>query len=330
MKLPFRTLGDCKRLILDIARGPRFANLFVTSACTCRCEMCNFWRLPKSYMSFPLFREAVDKLESLGYYDFCLTGGEPLAHSRCFDFIRYLKMKSLYVSLPTNGTLLTERNVRKLKESRIDSVSVSVDSLDPEVAGKVRNHKNQLEKAIDGIRLLRKYGITFSVLIIVAKHNIREFPRMVKTLDRLYDAPSILCFPDSGVGPIEGIQFSKSELVSLVDRLLELKNEGYRLQNTREYLQELKRVCLGEARRVFCYGGYYVINVYWDGMVRPCFNRKPVGHIASIDAPIKKPCASCLNQCFVEFSYISDQLARKRYLSALIERWPLVKTYFES
>jgi len=273
-----------------------------------------------------MFKKAVDKLVSLGYYDFSLTGGEPLTHPEFFPFVRYLKMKSLYVTSPTNGTLLTEDNVTKLRESRIDSVSVSIDSLDSKIADKIRNYQNQLEKALDGIRLLKEYGINFSVLIIIAKHNIRQFPEIVKRLDRIYDAPSVLCFPDSGVGPTGSILFEPDELVDTVDKLLELKNQGYRLQNTREYLEELKRVCLNKRRRIRCYGGYYVLNVYWDGTARPCFNKDPIGRVSELHTLRQEPCVGCLNQCFTEFSYISDQLARKRYLHALTERWPAVKT----
>lgn len=325
MNLPPRTLEECRHLLLEIVKVPRFANLFITTACTCRCVMCNSWRLEKSFMSLSLFRRSVDVLEDLGFYNFSLTGGEPLAHPRYFAFVSYLKNKGFYVSSPTNGTLLTERNVLRLKECGIDSVNVSIDSLNQKTSGKVRGHPGQLRKALIGLDLLGKHDIPSSAIILLGKHNIDEFGQMIKTLNRVFDVPCILSFPDPGVGPINEIHFTKDELVKVIHQLLELKKQGYRLQNTSEYLLELERDCLGKPRRILCYGGYYVINVHWDGTVKPCFNKKSIGYITELNELHKTPCTRCLNQCFIEFSYIIECLNQKRFLVALKEWWPSIK-----
>ena len=231
---------------------------------------------------------------------------------------------------PTNGTLLTERNVKRLKESGVDSMHVSIDSLNPEVADKVRQHPGQLHSALKGLKLLKKYGIPRSAIIILAKHNINEYSEIIKKLDEEHDTPSVLCFPDVGVGPLNEIGFGGDELVKVIDELLLLKETGYRLLNATEYLLDLKRAYSNQKRRIPCYAGYYLLNVYWDGTVTPCFNKSAICHIENLSADSlqKKNCTACLNQCFIEFSYISECMANKKFFTLLKERTSTLKLHF--
>jgi len=292
--------------------------------------MCGFWRQNKAFMDNSTFTKTVDVLEGLGFYNFSLTGGEPLLHPRYFDFIKFLKNRGLYVNSPTNGTLLTERNVIRLKESGIDSIHVSIDSLDPEVADKVRQYPGQLHSALKGLKLLKKHGIPRSAIIILAKHNINQFSEIIKKLDEEYDTPSVLCFPDVGVGPLNEIRFDRNELVRVIDELLLLRKNGYRLLNATEYLLDLKRAYTNQKRRIPCYAGYYLLNVYWNGSVAPCFNKSTICHIENFSANLlqKKNCYDCLNQCFIEFSYISECMAMKKLPTLLKERTSTLKLHY--
>lgn len=330
MRLPAKTFKELRKILSEFKTTCRFVNLFITNSCTCRCIMCGFWRKNKAFMDNSTFARTVDVLEGLGFYNFSLTGGEPLLHPRYFDFIKILKHRGFYVNSPTNGTLLTEKNVEKLKESGIDSMHVSIDSLNPEVADKVRQHPGQLYSALNGLKLLKKYGIPRSAIIIIAKHNIHEYSEIIKKLDEEYDTPSVLCFPDVGVGPLNEISFGKNELVRVIDDLLFLKKTGYRLLNATEYLLELKRAYLNQKRCIPCYAGYYLLNVYWDGSVAPCFNKSTICNIENLSANSlwKRNCYDCLNQCFIEFSYISECMAKKRFLTLLKERTSTLKLHF--
>ena len=43
-----------------------------------------------------------------------------------FDIIKYIKSKDIAIHLCTNGTLLTSENIKKLKESVPNAISVSI------------------------------------------------------------------------------------------------------------------------------------------------------------------------------------------------------------
>jgi len=317
-------------------------NLFVTSACTCKCIMCGVWRQGANYISDETFNDTVEVLESLGFYNFSLTGGEPLLHPKYFDYMKYLDRRGLYTNSPTNGTLLNEKNVSRLREANVDSIFVSIDSLKAETAGFIRHYPDQLSKALNGLKLLKKHGIPRAAILVLSNYNIDDYVRMITELDEKYDAPSILCFPDWGVGPLDKIlghpldvngslipAIDRNKLIRLVDDLIDLKKRGYRLFNATEYLLDVKRTYLGEPRRITCYGGYHVLNVDWNGNVTACFNKKtPLCHVTHLaDAPlVKDPCFQCLNQCFVELSYVAENMARKRFWTVLDDWSTIFKT----
>lgn len=279
------------------------------------------------------FRDAVERLESLGFYNFSLTGGEPLLHPKYFDFIRFLNKKGLYTNSPTSGTLLNEKNVIKLKEVGLDSIFVSIDSLNSKIADYIRHHLGQLDKALKGLKLLKKHGIWRAAILMLSKYNIDCYAKMIVELDEQYDTPSILCFPDWGVGSLDEILWNKSKdfkqslipavgrdkLIKIIDELLYLKKSGYRLFNAAEYLLDVKRNYLNQPRQIPCYGGYYVLNVDWNGYVTPCFNKRAICHVKDLTKNYlkKTPCFKCLNQCFVELSYISDCMAKKHFWKVL-------------
>ena len=64
--------------------------------------------------------------------------GEPLLHKRILEMIRYAKERDLFVETSTNATRLDEETSRKLIESGLDRVYLSMDGLTKETYEKVR------------------------------------------------------------------------------------------------------------------------------------------------------------------------------------------------
>jgi len=319
-------------MLLDYIRGRfLFNNTIITSDCTCRCVMCNYWRMEKAYMSRKLFMKVMKTLENLGSHTISLTGGEPMIHPSFFDFVKLASKKEFYINNATNGTLLSEKNVRKMKEAKIDSVYISIDSLNPKISAWIRGFPNQLKLALNGIKLLRKYGIPRSANTLLGRHNLNDFKDIVIQLDETYDTPTTLVFPDPSIGPLEeksleGIpnyKFTEQEISKVVDELISLKKQGYRVANTLTYLKDIKHAYTGEKRHIPCFGGKYSVNIYWDGRVTPCFNKQNT--ICQIDELTKEhlekgtECYDCLSQCFVELSFLGDCIKNRRYYTALKE-----------
>ena len=110
-------------------------------------------------------------------------GGEPLLREDLTELIKKAKSRNLFVYLLTNGTLLTEDRVKKLKEVGLDSIQISLDGLE-------NNHdwirgKGSYKRALEGIRNAKKYDIRVTVRITVNNINIRDATELLKIVKEL-------------------------------------------------------------------------------------------------------------------------------------------------
>lgn len=93
----------------------------------------------------------------MGFTKFKLTGGEPLVRSGLPFLVR--EMKKIpgvsQVTLTTNGLCLAG-HMKELAEAGIDAVNVSLDTLDPELYGKI-TRRNGLDDVLAGIGALLSF-----------------------------------------------------------------------------------------------------------------------------------------------------------------------------
>ncbi|PKL56633.1 MAG: hypothetical protein CVV34_07775, partial [Methanomicrobiales archaeon HGW-Methanomicrobiales-5] len=81
----------------------------------------------KGFMDFAMYCHIVDEMHDLKIPSIRLQFyGEPLMHPRLFDMIQYAKENELRVDFDTNGYLLTESICKKIIESGLDELVISV------------------------------------------------------------------------------------------------------------------------------------------------------------------------------------------------------------
>jgi len=126
-----------------------------------------------------------------------LTGGEPLLRKDIFEISRYASDKGFMTVLGTNGIPITEGIARKIKESGIKGVGVSLDSLNPERHDSFRGIKGAWENTIKGIEEIKKVGIEFQIQTTVTKENYDEIPSIIdfayKTGARVFNLFFLVC-----------------------------------------------------------------------------------------------------------------------------------------
>lgn len=147
----------------------------VTYNCQCRCEHC---------VVGPELNEKTDDLSqneiynilkdarSLGIRRVSFFGGEPLLRRDLPDIIRDTKKVGLRSTIYTNGLLLSEDNVKSLKEAGLDRCNVSLDSSDSNTHDQFRHYKGCFDKAIEGIGYLLKANISTSIWTHVSKKDV--------------------------------------------------------------------------------------------------------------------------------------------------------------
>jgi len=159
----------------------------LTERCNLRCIHCyQNERFVKQELTFAQSKKIIDEIlkalkiwKRRGRINF--TGGEPLIKEKLlFRLIKYVKQKDPKISIGilTNGTLLTNSMVKKLKKAGVAFVQVSLDGATEKVNDSIRG-PGSFNKAIEGIKRLVKAKFTTAIMFTLHKKNMGEIPRLI-------------------------------------------------------------------------------------------------------------------------------------------------------
>jgi radical SAM protein with 4Fe4S-binding SPASM domain len=115
------------------------AQIEPTAKCNLRCPMCqhSFDKLLKPDLDINGFLKIIDQMPYLS--NLTLQGlGEPLLNPHIFLMIKAAKDRHIRVGLTTNATLLHEDHAKKIIDSGLDWMYVSLDSAEKESYEKIR------------------------------------------------------------------------------------------------------------------------------------------------------------------------------------------------
>jgi radical SAM protein with 4Fe4S-binding SPASM domain len=158
---------------------PLYVVFDITGKCNLKCIHCYSSKQNNEVSTREVYHILRMLYESgAGLVDF--GGGEPLLRGDIFDIISYSKKLGLYTSISTNGTLLNDDNIKRLKTLNIDHICISLDGVKSEIHDYVRNKKGTFEKTIKGIKNCVKEGLNTQISTVIMKSNLDE-------LDDLYD-----------------------------------------------------------------------------------------------------------------------------------------------
>ncbi len=113
--------------------------------------------------------------------DIAITGGEPLVKRETFPLISYLEAADEVASLDilTNGTLVDETVVERIRVlQKIRCVQISLDGASAGSNDAIRG-KGTFEKALAGVRLLRRSGISVNIMFTLQRRNMGDIPSII-------------------------------------------------------------------------------------------------------------------------------------------------------
>ena len=212
--------------------------LYLTDNCNLRCRHC--WIDPecsdsceKEPVSVSVLEKAIVEAKELGLGRVKLTGGEPLLREDIADIIEMLDKYGMVVDIESNGTLITSDIAKKISEVRKGTVSISLDSFDPDYHDAFRGAKGAFSKTLDGAERLRENKVPFQVISSVSRENISHLEKTVKLASEI-KASSFKVNPITPFG--RGEEFHENNINLSVPEILELKDnisvysDKYRLE----------------------------------------------------------------------------------------------------
>lgn len=127
----------------------------------------------------------LDQIAEVGKPIIILTGGEPLLRPDIFDIASYGTEKGLRMVMAPNGTMITEETARKMAESGIRRISISIDGCTKEIHDAFRGVPGAFEGAMNGIRLAKAAGIEFQINTTITKTNLDQIPKILALAESL-------------------------------------------------------------------------------------------------------------------------------------------------
>ena len=184
--IPLNNLDEMFKPLADLhEREFSYLRLSVTEVCNYSCNYC----LPDGYQceskTQPLSVEEIKHLISVlaqkGIKKVRITGGEPSLRRDLSDIIRVIKNTPgiEQVALTTNGYKLEERITSWVKAG-LDSINISVDSLDPEMFKLITGH-NRLEKILAGLKKAQSLNMKSIKVnaVLLKEYNLNQFDQFI-------------------------------------------------------------------------------------------------------------------------------------------------------
>jgi radical SAM protein with 4Fe4S-binding SPASM domain len=165
------------------AGAPRLVFWEVTKGCNLRCIHC---RATATELSSPLdlptakAREIIEQIAAYASPILVFSGGEPLFRKDIFDLAAQATQLGLRAALATNGTLVDEETARKIVAAGVKRVSISLDGADAATHDAFRGIPGSFEKAVAGLRMLKRCGMSVQINTTVARHNAGQLPRVLQ------------------------------------------------------------------------------------------------------------------------------------------------------
>ena len=170
----------------------------ITRLCNLKCEHCY---LPAGFVDtneFPdgYYRDAelsqsqcfrvIDEIAEINpNVLLILTGGEPLLRPDILEISDYAARTGFLVVMGTNGTMLNDQTVQKMREHGVSGAGISLDSVNPVNHDKFRGLEGAWEGLMRGIENLKRANLDFLVQTSVTRWNYDEIPQIVELASQL-------------------------------------------------------------------------------------------------------------------------------------------------
>ncbi len=159
----------------------------VTQRCNLKCVHCYAHAKDMAYnneMSTHQGKELIDDLARFGAPVILFSGGEPLVRKDLPELAEYAVEKGMRAVISTNGTLITSKTARILKDIGLSYVGISLDGMQ-EINDRFRGIKGAFQSALRGIKNCQDAGIKVGLRFTINKFNVNEIPHIFKLIEEM-------------------------------------------------------------------------------------------------------------------------------------------------
>jgi len=265
--MPLNLRNNLRDLLVNLRMKPFFdiAQIALTYRCNAHCSKCSIKKYKKNEneLTTKEIKSVIYNLSKIGVGKLGFFGGEPMLRKDLYILIAYASKKGIKTELITNGYYLTKKNIKKLKDSGISMVSVSIDSSNEKIHDRLRNLRGCYRRAVNGIELCVDNKITTVINTVATKENIRNGDlKKIVHLGKELNVDKVKLIPPTMIG---GWIDSRNVLLEDSD-----KNEIIKLKKTNFVISEVAKIGKKMYRQCRCRtNSRLFISCYGD--VQPCW-----------------------------------------------------------
>jgi radical SAM protein with 4Fe4S-binding SPASM domain len=155
----------------------------ITNVCNLACKHCYqdaVHRRPKDELTLQQKLNVIDQLSENYVSILAIAGGEPLMDPDLWAILERGNRMQVYITIATNGTLLTPENCQRMVSLGVNYVEVSLDSIDPKTHDEFRQVKGAWERSIQGIKnVINTPGLECGVATCFTKDTVERAKDML-------------------------------------------------------------------------------------------------------------------------------------------------------
>lgn len=260
--------------------------LITTQKCNLSCKTCYINNNVKDELNIVnLEKSILAPFTNLGGKSVGFSGGEPLMYEWLFDAIRLAKQYNLFVSVVTNGVLLSFDIAKTLAQLGVNSLQISLDSSDESYNDAIRGKGNK-EMVVTAINNAVRAGLTPSLVAVPNISLLRGFETYINEAQQLKVRSIYLRRPIRKVNPVviqEEMTFNRDFLRKVQEMRFKWPNiiiaSGDPLFNVLERDNNREK---GSLIPMFsgCSAGVNSLAIWPNGIVTPCTKLfTPIGNV---------------------------------------------------
>lgn len=318
---------------------PRFCVVSVVYRCNFRCKMCHIWEQKNGWeisigqwKDFLVsFRKIADKNCQVNF-----AGGEPFLNENLPELIKFAQEMRFLTAVPTNAYFVDEAMAVRIGESRLDTIALSLDSLDGAKHDYLRV-PGSYERVMKAVSFLSKHApqTKINLLTIIMEANLDDIIPLLKwaeSASRINMITLLALVQPRGrkkdnqwyKDPQYGCIWPQNEyrLNKIIDEIAHMKNNGLtKLGNPLSQLLCFKKYYKnpndGIHNHATCNMGYNFLGISEKGDVMLCEESESIGNILQEDirslwvserankfraamADCGKNCHQLINCCYTE------------------------------
>ncbi|MBF0566104.1 MAG: radical SAM protein [Nitrospirae bacterium] len=161
---------------------PYIVSWNLTGRCNLSCPHCYMDATKQStdeLSTEEIFR-VMDELGRIGKMMLVLTGGEPMMREDVYDIVQHASQLGFIAVLGSNGTLLREEHLARLKDCGLRGIGVSIDSVEPAYHDSFRNFPGAWTLSVNSLRYAKSFGLETQVDVTITDENCGDLEKFIQ------------------------------------------------------------------------------------------------------------------------------------------------------